>query len=81
MYALNLWCGGSAYAATFTVNASGGADYTRIQDAINKSNKGIRYWFTVGLINYLLFSYGTVDPPLSNLLIPTPPNIVHGYQA
>ena len=31
---------GGASAATLTVNASGGADYTRIQDAINNSNNG-----------------------------------------
>ncbi len=31
---------GGASATTLTVNASGGADYTRIQDAINNSNNG-----------------------------------------
>jgi nitrous oxidase accessory protein len=31
---------GSADAKTLTVNASGGVDYTRIQDAINNSNNG-----------------------------------------
>ena len=31
---------GGAGAATLTVNASGGADYTRIQDAIDKANNG-----------------------------------------
>ncbi len=37
---LVLLLAGSAYAVTLTVNASGGADYTRIQDAINNSNNG-----------------------------------------
>jgi parallel beta-helix repeat protein len=39
MLGLLLACGESA-ATTITVNASGGADYTRIQDAINGSNNG-----------------------------------------
>jgi len=37
---LALLLAGGARAATITVNASGGADYTRIQDAINNSNNG-----------------------------------------
>jgi nitrous oxidase accessory protein len=36
----SLLLAGSADAKTLTVNASGGADYTRIQDAINNSNNG-----------------------------------------
>lgn len=37
---LLLLLAGSADARTLTMNASGGADFTRIQDAINNSNNG-----------------------------------------
>ncbi len=35
-----LFAGGAGAATTLTVNASGGADYTRIQDAINNASDG-----------------------------------------
>jgi nitrous oxidase accessory protein len=37
---LVLLLAGGAYAATLTVNASGGADYSKIQDAINNASAG-----------------------------------------
>ncbi len=39
-----------AISRIITVDDSGGANYTRIQDAINNANNGIRYWLRAALI-------------------------------
>jgi len=40
MMILGILFAGSAGAMTLTVNANGGADYTKIQDAIDNANAG-----------------------------------------
>jgi len=42
---------GGVGAAMITVNASGGGDYTRIQDAINESSNGDIIWVAAGTYN------------------------------
>lgn len=46
---------GVAGAATITVNASGGADYTRIQDAVNAGSNGDTIMVAAGVYNENVF--------------------------
>jgi nitrous oxidase accessory protein len=48
---LALLLAGGANAATLTVNASGGADYTRIQDAVNAASNGDTITVAAGTYN------------------------------
>jgi len=48
---LGLLLAGGSGAATITVNASGGADFTRIQDAINAASNGDKIMVGTGIYN------------------------------